>query len=115
MAAAISSVSEDKSYVPSAPAKGRKGGSWRRDIWVDEGKTGTIVAVWKAEPGVYAYPARALDETFVICEGEAVCTLDGGNPQTIGPGSIVHIPQGATITLEVLTPLRKVATVVPRA
>lgn len=115
MAAAVLKIAEDRDFVPAAAAKGRDSGSWRRDIWSDQGRSGTIVAVWKAEPGTYPYPARPLEETFVVCEGEAMCTLGSAQPVRIGPGAIVRIPEGTPITLEVLTPFRKLATVVPRA
>ena len=70
--------------------------------------------MWKAEPGVYPYPPRAIEETFVVCEGEAICTLGDAAPLRIGPGSIVRVAEGTPITLEVLSPFRKLATVVPR-
>lgn len=91
--------------------------SWRRMIWIDEGDadTATKVAVWSAPPGVYAYPARPLAESFVVMEGEADCQVAGGDIRRIGPGDIVNVPINASITLEVLKPFRKFAMVVPKA
>lgn len=114
MTAAIQHIAIDDGFAPGAAAEGRDGGSWKRTIWSDEGRSNTIVAVWKAEPGTYVFPPRELEETFVVTEGEAVCTLGGAGPQLIGIGSIVRVKQGQAITLEVRTPFRKLATVVPR-
>jgi uncharacterized cupin superfamily protein len=115
MTSNIMSVFDEVDFTPGVAAQGRDSGSWRRAIWSDPGKSETIVAVWKAEPGVYPYPARQIEETFVVCEGEAICTLGDREPVKIAPGSIVRVLQGTPITLEVLTPFRKLATVVPRA
>ncbi|MEO9338410.1 cupin domain-containing protein [Mesorhizobium sp. SB112] len=110
----ILDIMDDKDLEPGLAAKGRDGGSWRRPIWKDEGDAGTIVAVWKAEPGVYDYPARPIEETFVVFEGEAICTLGSAAAVRLKPGSIVRVPKGSPISLEVLTPFRKLATVVPK-
>ncbi len=110
----IYNVADDIDFKPSRPAEGRDSGSDARMIWEDDVENGTKVAVWKAEPGVYAYPARDLDETFVVIEGEALCSLDGSQPAPISAGSIVRIAKGVAITLDVKSPLRKVATVVPK-
>jgi uncharacterized cupin superfamily protein len=90
--------------------------SYRRMIWVDEGNadTATKAAVWIAEPGTYAYDARPIAESFVVMEGEADCTVAGGETRRIGPGDIVTIPVNAPISLTVLTPFRKFAMVVPK-
>lgn len=114
MSNAIQPISLDEGFAPGAAAEGRDGGSWKRTIWSDEGKSNTIVAVWKAEPGTYVFPARALEETFIVAEGEAICTLGGHGPQRIGVGSIVRVKEGQPITLEILSAFRKLATVVPR-
>lgn len=114
MSTAIQPISRDEGFGPGAAAEGRDGGSWKRTIWSDEGKSNTIVAVWKAEPGTYVFPGRALEETFIVAEGEAICTLGGQSPQRIGVGSIVRVKEGQPITLEVLSAFRKLATVVPR-
>ena len=71
--------------------------------------------MWKAEPGRYVFPPRALEETFVVAEGEALCSLGGKPPERIGVGSIVRVREGEPITLEVLSQFRKLATVVPRS
>ncbi|WP_113384719.1 cupin domain-containing protein [Rhizobium sp. SYY.PMSO] len=91
--------------------------SWRRMIWVDEGEADAAakVAVWSAQPGLYAYPARPLAESFVVMEGEADCRIAGGDVRRIGPGDIVNVPVNAPISLEVLKPFRKFAMVVPKA
>ena len=115
MSSAIQSIALDDGFQPGAPAEGRSGGSWKRTIWSDEGKSNTIVAVWKAEPGRYVFPPRALEETFVVTEGEALCSLGGKPAERIGAGSIVRVREGEAITLEVLSPFRKLATVVPRS
>ncbi len=114
MSGNIGTIHAEDGFAPAAAAEGGSGGSWRRTIWTDEGKTRTIVAVWKAEPGKYVYPPRALEETFVVCEGEAKCSLGGAPPERIAVGSLVRVPEGVPITLEVLAPFRKLATVVPR-
>lgn len=114
MTVPIFNIFDDIDLTPGVPAQGRESGSWRRAIWKDEGEAGTIVAVWKAEPGIYPYPARPLEETFVVLEGEAICTLGDAEPVKIQPGSIVRVPLGSAISLEVLTPFRKLATVVPK-
>jgi uncharacterized cupin superfamily protein len=90
--------------------------SFRRMIWVDEGDADKAAkaAVWIAVPGTYAYPARALAETFVVMEGEADCTVAGGEVRRIGPGDIVTVPVNAPISLDVLTPFRKFAMVIPK-
>lgn len=110
----IYDIADDIELVPGVPAEGRDSGSWRRAIWKDEGENGTIVAVWKAEPGVYSYPGRALEETFVVCEGEALYTQGDSMPVKIKPGSIVRVPLGVASKLEILSPFRKLATVVPK-
>jgi len=114
MSLTIYETADDVDFKPSRPAEGRETGSDARLIWEDDVENGTKVAVWKAEPGLYAYPARDLDETFVVIEGEALCSLDNSKPVKITTGSIVRIAKGVAITLDVLTPLRKVATVVPK-
>lgn len=90
--------------------------SYRRMIWEDQGDSATAVkaAVWIAEPGVYPYPARALEETFVVIEGEADCRIGEGETRRIGPGTIVVVPKAETAWLDVLTPFRKFAMVVPK-
>lgn len=90
--------------------------SYRRMIWEDQGDSAAAVkaAVWIAEPGVYPYPARALEETFVVIEGEADCRIGAGETKRIGPGTIVVVPKGETAWLDVLTPFRKFAMVVPK-
>lgn len=88
--------------------------SYRRLLWEDSIPNGTKVAVWIAEPGIYPYPPRDLEEVFTVIEGEAMCSLGGGDPVRIGPGSVVHVPKGVAPWLHVLTPFRKVATVVPK-
>lgn len=112
----ITHVTADTDMMPGPDAEGGKGKSFRRMIWEDEGatETATKVAVWIAEPGVYPYPPRDLEETFVVLQGEAICRLGDGEPEKIGPGSIVRVPRGVAPWLEVLTPFRKVATVVPK-
>jgi len=110
----IYDIFDDIDLIPGLPAQGRDSGSWRRPIWQDDGDGGTIVAVWKAEPGVYSYPARTLEETFVVLEGEALCTLGDAEPVWIRPGAIVRVPLGSSVSLEVLSPFRKLATVVPK-
>jgi uncharacterized cupin superfamily protein len=114
MNANIETIYAEDGFTPAAAAQGRSAGSWRRIIWTDESRTGTLVAVWKAEPGTYVYPPRALEETFVVCEGEALCSRGGAPVQRISVGAIVRVPEGVPITLEVLAPFRKLATVVPR-
>lgn len=49
-----------------------------------------------------------------MLEGEALCSLGGSEPEKIGPGSIVRVPKGVAPWLQVLTPFRKLATVVPK-
>lgn len=90
--------------------------SYRRMIWVDDGDAdaATKVAVWSAPPGLYAYPARPLAESFVVMEGEADCQVAGEAVRRIGPGDIVNVPVNASISLEVLKPFRKFAMVVPK-
>jgi uncharacterized cupin superfamily protein len=112
----ITHVAADADLTPGPAAEGGAGRSWRRMIWQDEGaaETATKVAVWIAEPGVYPYPPRDLDETFVVLEGEADCRLGDGETQRIGPGSIVRVPRGVAPWLEVLSPFRKVACIVPK-
>ncbi|WP_374644317.1 cupin domain-containing protein [Tabrizicola sp.] len=111
----ITHITADTGLTPGLAAEdGAK--SFRRMIWEDDGapETATKVAVWIAEPGIYPYPPRDLEETFVVLEGEAMCSLGGAAPQKIGPGSIVRVPKGVAPWLHVLTPFRKLATVVPK-
>ena len=112
----ITHVAADADLTPGLDAQDGKGKSFRRMIWEDAGapETSTKVAVWIAEPGIYPYPPRDLEETFVVLQGEALCRLGDGAPEKIGPGSIVRVPKGVAPWLEVLTPFRKVATVVPK-
>jgi uncharacterized cupin superfamily protein len=110
------SVFEDAGRSEAAIAKnGAK--SYRRIIWADQGNADTAAkaAVWIAEPGTYVYDARPIAESFVVMEGEADCTVAGGELRHIGPGDIVTIPVNATISLTVLTPFRKFAMVVPKS
>lgn len=111
----ITHISADDTLTPGLDSEeGAK--SFRRMIWEDVGapETATKVAVWIAEPGVYPYPPRDLEETFVVLEGEALCSLGGSEPEKIGPGSIVRVPRCVAPWLKVLTPFRKLATVVPK-
>lgn len=62
----IFNIFDDVDLVPAMPAEGREGGSYRRQIWQDQIENGTIVAVWKAEPGIYNYPGRDLEETLSL-------------------------------------------------
>ena len=112
----ITHITADIGLTPGLEAERGGGKSWRRLVWEDEGQTETTtkVAIWIAEPGTYAYPPRDLEETFVVLEGEAICRLGDGDPERIGPGSIVQVPGGVAPWLEVLSPFRKVATVVPK-
>lgn len=110
----IYNISDDIDLTPAMPAEGREGGSYRRPIWQDTIDNGTIVAVWKAEPGIYNYPGRDLEETFVVVEGEAMYSPADAEPVKIGPGSIVSITRGMPSRLEILSMFRKLATVVPK-
>ncbi|MCO6389580.1 DUF861 domain-containing protein [Aliihoeflea aestuarii] len=112
----VTHISADENLTPGLDAEDGKAKSYRRLIWEDDGasETATKVAVWIAEPGVYAYPPRDLEETFVVLQGEAKLRLGEGDLQDIGPGSIVRVPKGVAPWLEVLSPFRKVATVVPK-
>lgn len=110
----IFNIFDDVDLVPAMPAEGREGGSYRRQIWQDQIENGTIVAVWKAEPGIYNYPGRDLEETFVVVEGEAMYSQGEAVPVKIGPGSIISIAKGVPSRLEILSPFRKLATVIPK-
>lgn len=112
----ITNVASNINLAPGPDAEGGKAKSFRRMIWEDDGaaSTATKVAVWIAEPGVYPYPPRDLEEVFVVLQGEAICRLGDGAPEKIGPGSIVRVPKGVAPRLGVLTPFRKVATIVPK-
>ncbi|WP_321817634.1 MULTISPECIES: cupin domain-containing protein [unclassified Paraburkholderia] len=108
-------IAEDVDFSPSRAADGRSEGSYARRVWTDAGaENPAAVAVWRATPGTYSYPARALDETFVVLSGTALCQVGAGEEKEIGPGTIVNIAKGETITLQVHTELRKVATVIPK-
>lgn len=111
----ITHVTADANLTPGLSAE-NGALSFRRMIWedADAPETATKVAVWIAEPGIYAYPPRDLEETFVVLQGEAICRLGEAAPEKIGPGSIVRVPKGVAPWLEVLTPFRKLATVVPK-
>lgn len=109
------SVSDDAGRTEAAvAANGAQ--SYRQMIWVDGGNadTATKVAVWSAAPGYYAYPARPIAETFVVMEGDADCQVAGGDIRRIGPGDIVNVPVNAPIAMEVISPFRKFAMVVPK-
>ncbi|AYM63920.1 cupin domain-containing protein [Agrobacterium fabrum] len=110
----IFNISDDVDLVPAMPAEGRDGGSYRRQIWQDDIENGTIVAVWMAEPGIYNYAGRDLEETFVVVEGEAIYSQADADPVKIGPGSIVSIAKGVPSRLEILSSFRKLATVIPK-
>ena len=112
----ITNISADTDLAPGPDAEDGIARSFRRMIWQDSGtpETATKVAVWIAQPGVYPYPPRDLEEVFVVLEGEANCRLGDSAPERIGPGSIVRVPKGVAPWLEVLTPFRKLATVVPK-
>lgn len=114
MSQSIFKIADDVDLQPGLAPEGRDSGSWRRMIWQDEGDTGTIVAVWIAEPGIYNYPGRALEETFTVVQGEAIYSQAGSAPVAIGPGDIVRVGKGVASRLDILTPFRKVATVVPK-
>ncbi|WP_454746708.1 cupin domain-containing protein [Ciceribacter selenitireducens] len=114
MSMPIYNIADDIDLTPAMPAEEREGGSYRRPIWQDPIENGTIVAVWKAEPGIYNYPGRDLEETFVVVEGEAMYAQAEEEPVKIGPGSIVSIAKGVPSRLEILSPFRKLATVVPK-
>ncbi len=91
--------------------------SHRRMIWEDAGDPALAAkaAIWIAPPGTYPYPARPIAETFVVIEGTADCRVAGGETRRIGPGDIVTVPVAKPIWLQVLTPFRKVAFVVPKS
>ncbi|GEO84792.1 MULTISPECIES: cupin domain-containing protein [Alphaproteobacteria] len=110
----IFNISDDIDMTRGVPAEGRDSGSYRRSIWQDDIENGTIVAIWKAEPGIYSYPGRDLEETFIVAEGEALYSQTGSEPVKIGPGSIVHVAKGVASQLEILSTFRKLATVVPK-
>ncbi|MFV0472947.1 MAG: cupin domain-containing protein [Pikeienuella sp.] len=112
----VSLVSSNENLTPGPASEDGKARSYRRMVWEDEGpaETSAKVAVWIAEPGVYPYPPRDLEETFVVVEGEAILRLGGGEPRKIGPGSIVRVARGVAPWLEVLTPFRKTAFVIPK-
>lgn len=110
----IYNIADDIDLAPAMPAEGRDSGSYRRLIWQDPVENGTIVAVWKAEPGIYTYPGRDLEETFVVIEGEAIYSQADAEPAKIGPGTIVSIARGVPSRLEILSPFRKLATVIPK-
>lgn len=110
----IFNIADDIDLTPAMAAEGREGGSYRRQIWQDTIENGTIVAVWKAEPGIYNYPGRDLEETFVVVEGEAMYSQADAEPVKIGPGSIVSIAKGVSSRLDILSTFRKLATVVPK-
>ena len=114
MSMPIYNIADDIDLTPAMPAEGRDGGSYRRPIWQDSVENGTIVAVWKAEPGIYNYPGRDLEETFVVVEGEAIYSQAEETPVKIGPGTIVSIAKGVPSRLEILSPFRKLATVIPK-
>lgn len=100
----IFNISDDVDLVPAMPAEGRGSGSYRHQIWQDDIENGTIVAVWRAEPGIYNYPGRELEETFVVVEGEAIYSQADADPVKIGPGSIVSIAKGVPSRFEILSP-----------
>ena len=110
----IYNIADDIDLTPAMPAEGREGGSWRRLIWQDPVENGTVVAVWKAEPGIYNYPGRDLEETFIVIEGEALYSQGSEKSVTIGPGSIVTIAKGVPSRLDIRSPFRKLATVIPK-
>lgn len=110
----VFNIREDKDFKAARAAEGRDNGSWSRPIWEDRIENGARVSIWKADPGLYLFPIRPLEETFVVLEGNAVCRLGDDQHFEITEGSIVIIPKGQTISLDVTVPLRKVAFVVPK-
>ena len=49
MSTAIQSIGLDDGFGPGAAAEGRDSGLRKRTIWSDDGRSNTIVAVWKAD------------------------------------------------------------------
>ncbi|WP_244497187.1 hypothetical protein [Aureimonas sp. D3] len=49
-----------------------------------------------------------------MVEGEAIYSQAEETPVTIGPGTIVSIAKGVPSRLEILSPFRKLATVIPK-
>ena len=43
MSTAIQSIALDEGFGPAAAAEGRDGGSWKRTIWSDEGRSNTCL------------------------------------------------------------------------
>jgi uncharacterized cupin superfamily protein len=69
--------------------------------------SGAEVGVWEIQPGTLAGPTG--DEAFVVLTGSATLTFPAtGEVTTIGPGDIVKLNSGETISWEVHETLRKV-------
>lgn len=67
-----------------------------------------------SRPSPGTYPGRDLEETFVVIEGEVIYSQADAAPAKIGPGTIVSIARGVPSRLEILSPFRKLATVIPK-
>jgi mannose-6-phosphate isomerase-like protein (cupin superfamily) len=103
----IMQAADEDDFVPSVPAETGDGKSWRRVLWGDLQDGAALVAVWKADSGVYRAAGRLYSETFMVCEGTAICTVGDARPADITPGAIVHVPANVPIVLEVVSAFRK--------
>lgn len=103
----IIQADDDDDFAASVSAETGSGKSSRRVLWGDLQDGAALVAVWKADCGVYRAAGRRYAETFVVCEGTAVCTLGDAPPADIGVGAIVYVPADVPIVLKVVSPFRK--------
>jgi uncharacterized cupin superfamily protein len=102
-------IRSDAGLEPSLPAEGREGGSTQRLI--SRLDAPALVAVWVAEPGVFAHPGGPGGETFVVVTGSGEIEIDGLGTHELSPGVIVVVPPDTASRLTVREPLRKLAVV----
>ena len=64
--------------------------------------------VWDCTAGSFNWHYN-LDETLVVLSGEAFISADGVEETRIGPGDVVYVPAGCSVTWRVTDYIRKVA------
>jgi uncharacterized cupin superfamily protein len=75
-------------------------------LWTaEDGKTAT--GVWRCKPSTIRL-THPYDETFTVVEGKMSFTPEGGEPEPLGPGDVITIPEGSTNVITVEETVTKV-------
>jgi uncharacterized protein len=78
-------------------------------LWSSPDRT-SANGVWQCTPSTIRL-THPYDETFTVVEGRMTFTPEGGEPQAVGPGDVLVIPEGSVNVIEVHETVTKVWTV----